>query len=320
MSSLPWERDHALTHETAAGIIAACFPSIDSSELQPIGSGWEFDAFLTSDGWVFRFPRRAESATLFESERRVLELVAPALPAHVAVPRTERKGPPTLGFPYPIAGHRFIPGIPVDAVPTQFLPSIAREIAAVLGAIHSIPEHRARAEGILEMDVNEEGRHEWGKRGIAAAERLHGLDPVVDQALRWLSEEALLPMVPGGPLCLIHHDLSPEHILVNPTTGALSGVLDWTDAILGDAARDLVFLATWQGWPFVELVLRNYPRTVDGEFPQRLRSMARSLSLMWLAFAHEQGSDLTSHIQAVRNVFAGLSVRSGSLTSPRING
>ena len=305
MSSLPWDPDRALTHEDAAAIIAARFPSIDSAALQHIGSGWEFDAFLTSGGWVFRFPRRKESANLFESEARVHQLVAQALPAHVAIPRVELTGPPTLGFPYPFAGHRFIAGIPVDTAPKEFLPTIAREIAAMLGAIHSIPEQRARAAGILEMDVNEEGRQEWLERGVDATGRLRGLDPVVDHALRWLTEEGVPPIATrGGPLCLIHHDLSPEHILVNPTTGTLSGVLDWTDAILGDPARDFVFLATWQGWPLVELVLRDYPLTVDRGFPHRLRSMAQLLSLIWLAFARDQGSELASHIQAVRHAFA----------------
>jgi aminoglycoside phosphotransferase (APT) family kinase protein len=304
MSSLPWEPDRPLTREVAATLIAACFPAIASAGLQPLDSGWEFDAFLTTDGWVFRFPRRAESANLFGSEARVHRLVAPVLPSHVAVPQVELMGSPMFGFPYPFAGHRFIAGIPADAIAQHLLPTVARQIATVLGALHSVPEHRARQAGVREMDVNDEGRREWLEHGFTAASRLRGLDPVVDQAVTWLSQVSLPGMRMDGPLHLIHHDLSPEHVVVDATTGVVNGVLDWTDAILGDAARDFVFLATWQGWRFVEQVLDDYPRTVDREFRTRLRSMAQLLSLMWLVYAQEQGSDMATHIQSVRNAFA----------------
>lgn len=33
---------------------------------QHLGSGWEFDVYVTPDGWAFRFPRRAEYASAFD--------------------------------------------------------------------------------------------------------------------------------------------------------------------------------------------------------------------------------------------------------------
>jgi aminoglycoside phosphotransferase (APT) family kinase protein len=287
----------------AATIIATCFPEIDVASLRPLGSGWEFDAFSTADGWAFRFPRRAECADLFEAEARVHRLVGEALPPHVALPRVELIGPPTLGFPYRFAGHRLIPGIPAHSIAEHLLPTVAHQIATVLGALHSIPESRARAAGVSEMDPDDEGRREWLEHGVATARQLRGLDPVVDQALPWLTRERLDIRPWNGPLQFIHHDMSSEHLIVDPATGALTGILDWTDAILGDAARDFVFLATWEGWDLVEQVLVSYPRPVDEGFRTRLRFMARLLSLMWLVYAHEQGCDLSNHIQMVRNVF-----------------
>jgi aminoglycoside phosphotransferase (APT) family kinase protein len=305
-SSRSWEADRLLTREMAQAFITACFPAIDSAELRHLGSGWEFDAFLTTDGWVFRFPRRSECANLFESEARVHRLVAAALPAHVSVPHVELIGPPMEGFPYQFAGHRFIPGVRADAIGENFVPTLARQIATVLGALHAVPEARARAAGIPEIDVDEEGRREWLERGLAASSRLQGLDPVVDRALTWLSH-ARLPLKPADcPQRLVHDDLSPEHVLANATTGVVSGILDWTDAVLGDAARDFVFLATWRGWRFVEQVLSDYSRTVDREFRTRIRSMAQLLSLVWLGFAYEEGGDLTNHIHLVRNAFASV--------------
>src|SRR5690606_26461794 len=101
----------------------------------------------------------------------------------------------------------------------------------------------------------------------------------VEKAVNWLDGVSVRIAPYAGPLRFIHHDLSPEHLTVDGATGRLTGILDWTDAILGDAARDVVFLATWCGWDFVRDVLRSYPHAVGGEFPSRLRFMARLLSV-----------------------------------------
>ena len=214
-ASLPWEADRPLMIDAAAAAIRASFPTISSEGLKHLGSGWEFDAFVTTDGWVFRFPRRADCANRFDSERRVHDLVSTVLPTTVAVPRVELVGQPSPGFPYRFAGHRF-----------------------------------------------------------------------------------------DGKLRVIHQHLSPEHVVVDAATGHVAGILDWTDTILGDSARDFVFLVTWRGWEFAEDVLRRYPHAVDRDFRERLRFMARLLSVMWLAMAHAQHGNVAMHIEWVRNAFA----------------
>jgi aminoglycoside phosphotransferase (APT) family kinase protein len=154
------------------------------------------------------------------------------------------------------------------------------------------------------MDVDDAQRFEWLEHGLGVASELRGLDPVVDQALSWVSATSLTPPAFEGLLRFIHHDLSPEHLLVDPTTGRLTGILDWTDAILGDPVRDFVTLVTWRGWEFTEDVLRSYSHSVDRAFRERLDFMARLLSLMWLAYAHEQRSEVAKHIEWVRNAYA----------------
>jgi aminoglycoside phosphotransferase (APT) family kinase protein len=293
-----------LTPEIASALIRSHFPHVEAEGLTHLGSGWAFDAFLTSDGWVFRFPRHAWCADLFEPEQRVHQLVAQALSPAVAVPHVELVGEPALGFPYRFAGHRFIRGVAADAVDANLLPAVARTIGEALGAIHAVPEEAARAAGVREASVDDAGGRTWLERGFQVASTLHGLDPGVDEAVRWLSDVSLpLERFDGHPR-FIHQDLSPEHVLVDPGTGHLVGILDWTDAILGDPARDFVFLVTWRGWGFAEDVLRSYPHALDERFRERLRFMARLLSMMWLAMAHEQRADLTKYIEGVHHAFA----------------
>jgi aminoglycoside 2''-phosphotransferase len=301
---LPWQADRPLTLEKAAEIIHACFPKVDTAGLRHLGYGWEFDAFLTADGWVFRFPRRIDTSELFERESAVVRLVEPALPSHVALPRVELRGPPTLGFPYTFVGHRFIDGVPADAIADTLLPTFAREIAEFLGALHSIPVDAGRAIGLREMDAaHEAGSREWRQAVLRYAQRLRGLDPLVDRALLSVAGDGVPPELFRVPLQFIHQDLSTDHVLVDPATGRLRGVIDWTDPMLADPARDFVFLVDWRGWPFVEEVLAHYPRAVDGEFRARLRWMARLLSIWRLDVARESGRDIDKALRAVRHVF-----------------
>ena len=290
-----------LTRDAAAALIRTSFPAVDAAELQYLGSGWNYDAFLTRDAWVFRFPRCSWSGGLFEAEANVHRFVAQILPSQIRIPRVELLSKPTPDFPYPIAGHRYIRGVAADEIGEKLLPTLAREIAILLNALHSTPAPVAGAAGIHEFEVDEDAR-QWLEHGSAKASELRGLDPVVDRAIEWLHSKPSQP--PFGPFHLIHGDLDPQHLLVDAETGFLLGVIDWTETVLGDAARDFVFLVTWKGWHFVEEVLRLYPRAVDRDFRTRLRYQAQLLSIVWLAYAHEQGEDITKHVRGVRNAFA----------------
>jgi len=292
-----------LATDTAAAAIKGAFPSVDSSGIRYVGSGTLYDVFLTTDGWAFRFPRSDWAGKLFAAEARTHEFVARILPAQIRLPRVEHLARPASGFPYPIAGHRYIAGVGADDVDDKLLVTLAGEIEILLTALHTTPAPEAGAAGIHEMDRTQPARQEWLDHGVAAAANLCGLDPVVDRAIAWVRDRPAMPATDGS-LHLIHGGLEARHVLVNPESGFIVGVIDWTDTQLGDAARDFVFLVTWQGWKFAEEVLRQYPRALDREFRNRLRWMAQLLSVIELAYAHEGGRDTGTQVRAVHNAFS----------------
>jgi aminoglycoside phosphotransferase (APT) family kinase protein len=135
---------------------------------------------------------------------------------------------------------------------------------------------------------------------------VRGLDAVVDRAIEWARVQRpsdAMP-VPDSPR-LIHNDLSPEHLLLDPATGRLSGILDWSDTALGDPVRDVAPFAASHGWPFVREVMAHYPASVDEPFWHRLRFLARLCSVLWLVDAHREGADVPKHVRWVRTAFAG---------------
>ena len=294
--------DSQITPGKAAALIGSCFPAVDASVVRYVGSGMLFDVFSTADDWAFRFPRVDWSGALFETEARTHRLVAEILPSQILIPRVELLAAPTSAFPQPFAGHRFIPGVGADELDEALLPIIQREIATLLSALHSTPAPVAGAAGIRELVVDE-GRRARLEHGTDVALTLRGLDATLDRALDWLEATPAGPPSVGA-VHLIHGGLESRHLLVDPATGFLNGVIDWTDTHLGDPARDFVFLVTWRGWHFADEVLRLYPHAVDPQFRARLRHMAQLLSLMDLALAHEQGVDLQKHLRAVHNAFA----------------
>jgi aminoglycoside 2''-phosphotransferase len=298
-----WLPGPSLTRERAESTIRALFPEVEAKGARHIGSGTLYDVFLTIDDWAFRFPRTDWSGDLFEQEATNHKFIAQIIPSHIRLPRVELLAAPSEQFPYPIAGHRYISGIGADELDERLLPTFAREIATFLNALHSAPTPLARAAGMHEFQMDE-GRFGWAQHGINHVMTFRGLDPVLDGALDWLKTMTLLPPKFDAPWHPVHGGLEARHVLVDPSTGSVRGVIDWTDSHLGDAAGDFVFLVTWRGWQFAEEVLRLYRRPTDAEFRARLRHGARFLSLMQLSYAEAEGLNVPAHIRGVHNAFA----------------
>ena len=294
-----WEADRALDATAVRAAIASEFPEVDTSRITYLGSGWEFDVYATGDGWCFRFPRRAEYSTQFESERQTLSLVHTALGSLAAVPKVELWGSGGVSFPYPFAGHRTVPGRGADDPSVQRSDRLAADLGAMLCALHSIPEEEALSAGLSRETDGSQG---WLVETRADAAGLAGISRSVDDALEWLLGVQHVPDAYEGPSRVVHNDLSPEHVLVDPSSGRLVGIIDWTDTALGDPVLDFIVLACSLGYSFVSEMLRSYGQTDPG-FDERLTFQCRVRSLHWLATSIERGLDRKNDLVLVGNAF-----------------
>ena len=302
MGDKPWDADRPLDAGQVRASIESQFPGLDARAISFLGSGWEFDVYVTADGWCFRFPRRVEYSTLFDVEAETLGLVAPVLGPDIAVPLVELRGSPGPSFPYPFAGHRVVPGIPANDPHAPSSSKLALELGFALQRLHAVPEERASAAG---LSLDGEGSAEWLEETLGDAPHLEGVSPTVDAALRWLRKVHAVPQPYAGPPRLVHNDLCPEHLLVDAHSGSLLGVIDWTDAALGDPVVDFIVPALWRGLGFVRSVLDSYVET-DPDFSERLIFQCRVRSLHWLCSALEQKGGFEKHHLWVRNAFGEL--------------
>ena len=307
MSEHPWDADRELTVAQATEAIRSQFPDVAANAVQPIGSGWDNDAFFVDDLWIFRFPRRRNVADQLDKERGLAPIVARALSdLGIAVPAMSMPGEPCDDFPYRFTGYPRLAGTPADQLPEDQIDAtvIPETLGAALVRLHSIPVSEVADLGRDVVDVDADGPEPWLQEAQLIADDLSSRETgEVAECVAWLANSPIVPEHYSGELRLIHNDLSPDHVLVDSETHRVVGLLDFGDAALGDPALDFVVLPSWLGWEKTERVLRAYATPTDSGLLERLRFLSRAGSLIWLHDTHLQNADVEKHRRWVLNAF-----------------
>jgi aminoglycoside phosphotransferase (APT) family kinase protein len=228
----------------AVDLLRTLFPALDVRDVRIVEDGWD-SLVLDVDGeWIFRFPRRPEVEQWMEREIALLPELAGTLP--VAVPHFElvaRNGVVCVGY-------RKLGGVPASA---NIGERAGEDLGRFLSALHRFPVERARALGLSYVDP------------AAWRERLGGLcDDFRRRVFPLLSSDecrradtvfARVPALDFVPV-LVHADLGPEHVLCR--NDRVVGVIDWSDARVGDAALDFAWCLNGTPWKAADAVARTY--------------------------------------------------------------
>jgi aminoglycoside 2''-phosphotransferase len=252
--------------------LRAAQPALEIHRHVVVTEGWDSIVLLVNGNRVYRFARRPDVVVRFTVEAALLPELAPALPA--PVPRFDivRLGEPDAPFvAYALLlGEQLSPGWLAAASPEQ-RGRLAEQLGGCLGALHRFPPTRAAALGVPAYTAAT-----WHAEYVEffAWVREH-VFPLLDHAERrqvaafwetFLGDDTNVLFSP----VLIHRDLGNEHVLHDPATGALTGVIDWGDVSIGDPAQDFVGFYHSLGRPFAEKVLASYTLPVDDTFWRRV--------------------------------------------------
>jgi aminoglycoside phosphotransferase (APT) family kinase protein len=299
--------DRRLTVSRAARIIGSQFPELAPVRLVPVGRGEDFDVFRVNRRWLFRFPRRKTAGEKLRRELALLPAIASALnPLPLRIPRYEKFGQPSRLFSRPFAGYRFIPGVTADRLAAAKLdkPLLARRLGRTLARLHGMDSLPLARLGVPRDTTTPRGVL---RRIRGRARELRAILPsgLLHPAREYLSGGLAAPPAYSGPPRFLHNDVCPDHLLVNPARGLLSGLVDFSDAALGDPALDFANLCSWLGRAFIRELWRWYDAPGDAQFERRITFYARALSLLWLGDAARRGeaSDLAKHRRWVRRAF-----------------
>ncbi|MFI1013475.1 aminoglycoside phosphotransferase family protein [Streptomyces sp. NPDC020965] len=190
-------------------------------EIRPVDEGGEHSTWWIGPDRVLRLALDEDGSVRQGREIALRDALRPAL--SVAVPESVAHGQWAPGLTYTLDTR--LGGVSAERRAVSDLGE--RALARMLMELRAFPVERAAELGVP-----------------VAAPR--------DSVALW--ETAGQP--PGGPGpaatatagVLTHRDLKGEHLLID-SAGGVSGVLDWTDAVIGDPAEDIAGLAISVGAP-----------------------------------------------------------------------
>lgn len=268
-------------------IVKKRFPNIDNNEIQVFDDGWDYVVIVVNNETAFRFPRREDYSKTLPIEVNFLEVFADKSP--VRVPKLTYQKDEATGISY--VSYRFIPGVQfTKKISSTFskdeLFAVAKQLGIFLTLIHSFSVEEAKELGIQQIDSFDS----WQKRLTKIKKEV--FQHIDENGQRWIITlfENFLETISMTPikLSLTHSDIMPEHIIVDPKTHTLSGIIDFGDSLIADPAYDFTFLARY-GEDFLNECYKNYGLPRDKMFGKRRQFYEDRLAVTNLEHSLELG-------------------------------
>ncbi len=204
----------------------------------------------------------------------------------------------------------------LSALDTPGRERCAVELARFLRELHSLGSARAMQLGVLRCGYPFCRTEEGIEQGPAALRYRLELQkllsfPAIDAEtgghLRNLVDKLLDPISPGElPQAPVHGDLSPEHILLDKTTGSIMGVIDFSDVVVTSPLLDFVYLYQAYGRDFLALLLRHYGVPDQNATLERTRLLHQwylAMRLLWV-LEHDYSPGIEPRLQALKSALA----------------
>jgi aminoglycoside 2''-phosphotransferase len=250
-------------------LLQACFPTLQVERCLPLGEGWDSVALLVNDQHVFRFAKRPDAALRQAREAELLPLLADRLP--LLIPRYTHTWTDPAWPGKRIVGYRLIAGEPLTLSRPEQRATQAAQLGAFVSALHAVPVAKARRHGVVGRDA---ASLREAYRGFFATVRANMLPLFTAQEQAaivafwsgYLEDDTCFAFTPT----LVHRDLTTEHVLVDPTSGHLTGVIDWGDAGLDDPAVDFAVVRRQLGEEFAREMLAAYRHALDTTVLRRM--------------------------------------------------
>ncbi len=259
-------------------------PEFTAVDIVACGEGQDNVAFDVDGELIVRFRKAVDVATraaLVTAEARLLEEIDGALP--VAVPEMV-----FVDAERGCLAYRKLPGTPLLQQPRASRSAWADGLCDVLGrslaAMHALSPVRMAAF----VGTDDAPLAEWRADAANIYRRVAAAIPATDRPAIETFLGAPPPPDREG-LVFSHNDLGIEHVLVEPRTGAVTGIIDWSDAAMVDPAYDVGLLYRDLGPVALDKILRTDVESGDVGMRERAVFYARCSVLEDLAYGHDSG-------------------------------
>lgn len=230
-------------HETVLSALSALFPAPHAVETVSEGEESQVFAFRSgSESFICRVNR---SALPFEKDLYCWNQFGSEdlpIPEIISISHLED---------HSICVSRRADGCTLQDLPDTTLPSIVNAVAHALTAIAQAPVGDTTGAGSFDASGN--GQHKtWADHisSIGDAHRYdwHGLRHLVPRS--WVDRHMrfILDWLPHSPeiRALVHGDFGSNNVLTDGK--AITGIIDWSEAMIGDPRYDIANIFFWRPW------------------------------------------------------------------------
>ncbi|MER5438102.1 aminoglycoside phosphotransferase family protein [Streptomyces sp. NPDC002790] len=221
------------TADAVRRVLEAMLPDGGAPQTRPVTEGGEHSTWWVGEKHVLRLATDPVMSARLRREVRLRDLVRHHV--QVAVPASVATGEWAPGLACTL--DKRLPG---ESAEVRDVTAAGEEdLAGLLAGLRAVPVARTGPVGVPKVPPRslESLRREAG----AAALKLHADGEFEAERLDQLSARAVAQLAPQSGTVLVHHDLKGEHLTVS-ADGRVRGVLDWADAVVGDAAEDIAGL------------------------------------------------------------------------------
>ncbi len=244
------------------------YPRFSDEQIVENNQGWSNRVLVIGNKLIFRFPRTDEDKTSMKMEQRILPELKKALPVDIPDFIYSSSEPDEMMY----VGYPMIPGIPLKSIKNLSVTQrrqIAEDLGHFLTALHNFPADSYFPPDEVKPDFKKEY---WGNFYEEIQEKVFPLISSIEKAKVEHLFEGFI-MNPDNFLfksSLIHGDLNSKHILHNPVSMRISGVIDFGAMEVGDPAYDFTGIYKTYGKSFFHEVFQSYGGPIDKTFYDRI--------------------------------------------------
>ena len=250
-----------------AAVLRRLDPTLAGARLRELGEGFVNVAWAVDERLLLRVSKEPEATERRRDADRDVALLR-LVEEHVTLPsnRVVAADPDEGALLLTLVGGRTADDLP-PRDPTRFGGTLARFVED----LWAVPTETARRVVGPDRPLTAWAEETWRDWDEAAP-----LLPAPTRRAVDAFRERPVPPEPAHPV-FSHNDLQAAHLVVTDDGRDLSGVIDWSDAVLGDPARDLALVALDLGPDLLDLVLARLDPPPDPGLRERaLWSAARA--------------------------------------------
>lgn len=239
--------------------INSYYPKLAITSIDFLGAGYDSEAYVVNEEFVFKFPRHATAAANLYKEAHVLMEIRDQLP--INVPEVLFTGPSDdfeqmvfVGYER-IQGEALTPEV-IQTLDEAVLDKLAKELAGFFSALHQI-KLTTSIQG-LHVDKKEKCQKEFA---VIKSLVLPAVSSDSKDKINTLYEHILAADF-EDTTCLVHNDFGASNVFFDRASNQICGIIDFGDVAIYD--RDIDFVCLLQSeeegfdQEFVKTLLTHY--------------------------------------------------------------